>query len=344
MSIHSLRNAMNWALIVALVLGAGAIARAEDGQTGGKVIRIGHSDGDKAEPKLPPPDDGAGDRTLAPEMPKYWIGLLGGAITADNPLRAQLDLPEGQGLIVANVVPESPAAKAGLKQHDILLKANDKELRDMHDLVDLVLAEGPKKGQITLDIMRHNKRETVYITPEERPANAQVPQVDFNNGGGNGGFAFQGGDPGQIGELLKQFGGNMPMEFRNFGNGVIVGGGGGAANMPNGVSITVKKENGKPAQITVKRGEETWNVVGDDPESLKQLPEDLRPSVEQMVHGNGMKIHMPNFEQRLEGQGFSDGRLNERLERMEQRLEELQKRLGENHPAAEKSDNHADKK
>ena len=95
------------------------------------------------------------------------------------------------------------------------------------------------------------------------------------------------------------------MEFRNFGPGVIVGGGGqGVANMPNGVSISIQKQDDKPTHITVKRGDETWNVIGDDPESLKQLPEDLRPFVEQMLHGNGgMHIHMPNFEQRLGGTG-----------------------------------------
>ena len=110
------------------------------------------------------------------ELPKYWIGLLGGSISEDDPLRAQLDLPENQGLRVESVVPDSPAAKAGLKRHDIMLKANDQDLHEMSDLVELVVTEGAKKGQITLEVLRHNKRETVNLTPEERPANAPVPQ------------------------------------------------------------------------------------------------------------------------------------------------------------------------
>jgi membrane-associated protease RseP (regulator of RpoE activity) len=322
---------VEWALMVALVLGVGAVAQAQnDEPSDGKVVKIGRSDGDAAKPDLPPPNDGVPVPRV--QMPKYWIGLLGGTITPDNPLRAHLDLPENQGLIVANVVPDGPAAKAGLKQHDILLRANDADLHEMQDLVELVLSEGPKKGQLTLEILRHNKRETVYLTPEERPANAPVPQVDFNNGAGIGG-----GEMGLPNELLQQFGGQMPFAFRNFGNGVIVGGGEGMANMPNGVSVSIQKEDGKPAHITVKRGEETWEVVGEDPESLKQLPEDLRPFVERMVHGGGMKIDMPNFDRRIPGPAFEDGRLRERLERMEQRLEELQKRLsGEEH--ADKSD------
>jgi len=321
---------MSWALMSALVLGAGAMARANsEDQTEG-VVRIGKSNGSDARPNLPPPGVGRSDGPRA-ELPKYWIGLLGGAIPQESPLRAQLDLPENAGLIVANVVPDSPAAKAGLKQHDILLRANDKDLHEMPDLSELVMAQGPQKGQITLEVLRHNKRETVYLTPEERPADAQLPQADFNNGiGGAGGIG--GGELGLPQNLLEQFGGNLPMEFRNFGNGVIVGGGGqGAANMPNGVSVSVQKEDGQPAHITVKRGDETWNVVGNDPESLKQLPDDVRPFVEHMIQGNGGgSIHMPNFEHRLRGPGNGeDGRLGDRLERMEKRLEELQKRLGD---------------
>jgi hypothetical protein len=119
---------------------------------------------------------------------------------------------------------------------------------------------------------------------------------------------------------------------------MIVGGGEGVANVPNGVSVSVQKEEGQPAQITVKRGDETWNVVGDDPKSLEQLPEDVRPFVERMIQGDGVgRIQMPNFEHRLGGRGVEDGGLGDRLERMEKRLEELQKRLGNQHAPADKS-------
>jgi hypothetical protein len=341
MSYKSLRSAVNGALMLALILGAGTLARAEsDEKSDGKVVKIGRTDGDKESPDSPAPNG----RTFAPERqaPKYWIGMLGGQITPDNPLRAHLDLPEGEGLIVVNVVPDSPAAKAGLKQHDILLKANDKELHEMQDLVELVLSEGPNKGQIVLDVLRHNKHETVNMVPEERPANAQMPQVDFNNGGplGENGLGIPG-------ELLQQFGGNMPPEFRNFGNGVIVGGGGegqGVANVPNGVSISIQKQNGQPDRVTVKRGEETWTVVGDDPESLKQLPEDLRPSVEQMLRGNRAGTHfpMPNFERRMGGAGIGRSPIDERMNRIEKQLEALQKQLGD-HGNDHESHEHAEK-
>jgi len=320
------RGAVASALMAALVMGAGAAARASQDEAG-KVVKIGRTDEDRSTPEVP----------KQPTAPKYWIGLLGGQITADNPLRAHLDLPENQGLIVVNVVPESPAAKAGLKQHDILLRANDKDLHEMSDLVDLVLTEGAKKGQITLEISRHNKRVTVYLTPEERPANAPMPQPMAGNFGGN--FGGNGGELGIPQEFLQQFGGQLPMQFRNFGPGVIVGGEQAAAGVPNGVSVSINKQEGQPTHITVKRGDETWEVTGDDPESLKKLPEDLRPFVDQMLHGNdgGIKMHMPRFEGRVGVPGFENG-LQDRLERMERQMQELQKQLEGNHAPADGHD------
>jgi hypothetical protein len=97
--------------------------------------------------------------------------------------------------------------------------------------------------------------------------------------------------------------------------------------MPSGVSVSISKQEGQPTRITVKRGEETWEVVGDDPESLNQLPADLRPFVEQMLHGrslHGMNLRRPGQAVLPE---LGDGRLRERLERMEQRMQELQERL-----------------
>jgi len=328
MSKNWLQGGTEWALMVALVFGTGAIAQAQEDQPDGPVIHIGPADGNAAASE----DinvQGIPDQPQQ-EVPKYWIGLLAGAISPDHPLRAHVEIPEGQGLLVANVVPDSPASKAGLKVHDIILRANDSDLHDMNELIELVLTGGESKSQIALEVLRRGQRETVYITPEERPANLSQPQAGAGGGGFGQEFNIPGG--GDARELLREFG-NMPFEFRNFGPGMIVGRGGmghgmGVAGMPNGVSVSIQKEDDKAPRITVKRGDDTWEVVGDDPESLKQLPEDLRPFVEQMLQGGaGGSMGFGREMGRGEMPGFGDGRLRERLERMEQRMQELQERL-----------------
>ncbi|HEX5471835.1 MAG TPA: PDZ domain-containing protein [Lacipirellulaceae bacterium] len=316
MSTTYLRGATNAALITALVLGGGVIARAQTDNSNGKVVRIGHADAAEARPNMPPPV--APDQQRA-EKPDYWIGLLGGAIPADNALRAQLNLPEHQGLLVAGVVPNSPAEKAGLKKYDILMKANGADLHEMTDLVNLVKSEGAKNGHIALDVLRSGKHVTVQITPEKTPDNAPLAYSEPNEDESTPGM------PGMPRGFFQQFGGNQPFDFRSFGPGVIVGGGQGIANMPNGVSINIQKQNDQPTHITVKRGNDTWDIVGDDPESLKKLPNDLRPFVEQMLHG---QMNMPIPPIGPNGPSAVDGNhLRQRMERMEQQLQEMQRRL-----------------
>lgn len=328
MSVKHFRGVLEWALMVSMVLGTGVLAQAQQAQgepEGGPVIQIGRPDGGEQPPHVPPP----GPR---PEVPKHWIGLLFGEIGPDSALRAHLDLPEGQGLLIDRVMPNSPADKAGLKRHDILLRANDKELRNKQDLVELVTTEGEKGGQIALEVLRRGHRETVYVTPEERPADAMLPPGPPSFGGE---FGPPGGVPFPQ-DLLREFG-PEGFEFRQFGPGVILGGRGlGLPNMPHGVSISIMKEGDQPPRIIVKRGDETWEVVGDDPKSLEQLPDDLRPLVENMLHG-GPRIDLRGIRPGVPQPEFGDGRLRERLERMERRMQELQERLlGKEKGAVEK--------
>ena len=79
----------------------------------------------------------------------------------------------------------------------------------MADLKDLVRTQGDQKGQITLEVLRHGKRDTVYVTPEERPANVG------QQGGIGGGFGGFGGGEGFGRGFGGEFGG-MPGELRQF--------------------------------------------------------------------------------------------------------------------------------
>ncbi len=345
MSWSYLHGACRWALAVGLVFGAGVLAQAEE-KSEGKVVQIGRAD-QPERPALPPGAEDEGEPSR-PAPPKFWIGLLGGAIPADHPLRSHVDLPEQQGLLVANVVPKSPADKAGLKQYDILLKGNGNDLHEMKDLIDLVMSEGAKKGEIKLDVLRRGKHETIVLKPKDRPTDVAM---ESGEGGGGGGFAFGqqltpggplGGQPG-----MPRPSGPMQFNFRNFGPGVIVGGDP-FAGLPNGVSISVQKQTGQPTHIVVQRGEDKWDITGDDPESLKKLPEDLQPAVERMLHGGGGGmggamggpggIRIPNFPSPGPGLGPDPNRMLEQLQRMEKQLNEMQQRMnGRNNPPVEDS-------
>jgi hypothetical protein len=73
----------------------------------------------------------------------------------------QLDLPKGQGLVVAEVEKDSAAARAGVKQHDILLEVNGKavpsDVPELRKLLGDVKADAP----VDVVVLRKGKKETL---------------------------------------------------------------------------------------------------------------------------------------------------------------------------------------
>jgi membrane-associated protease RseP (regulator of RpoE activity) len=99
-----------------------------------------------------------------PEAPAFWIGLSVAPI--EPTLRAQLQLPRKSGLTVTSVVAGGPAAKAGIRPHDILLKIDGEEMTDQAKLVQVVQARGEKA--IPVELLREGKNQTIEVTPETR--------------------------------------------------------------------------------------------------------------------------------------------------------------------------------
>jgi hypothetical protein len=97
---------------------------------------------------------------------EYWIGIDG--VAPDDALRAQLELPAGQGLLINQVVEDSPAAKAGLKQYDLLLACQDTPLSGIADLAKII--DEKKETLLALRLIRGGKRIIIEITPQRRPA------------------------------------------------------------------------------------------------------------------------------------------------------------------------------
>src|SRR4051812_26021812 len=51
------------------------------------------------------------------------------------------DLPRGQGVVVTHVLPDSPATRAGLRRHDVLLEYNASKIRDCEHFARLIQAD-----------------------------------------------------------------------------------------------------------------------------------------------------------------------------------------------------------
>jgi hypothetical protein len=134
-------------------------------------------------------------------------------------------------------------------------------------------------------------------------------------------------------------------------------------NVPSGVSVSITRQGEGPAEITVKKGDQTWKLKSDDEDALKKLPDDLRPFVQQMLEGTrpgqagrlgAMRFNFGDLEgvlpENLDLDAFqidqqelqkraeevrkrtesASQELLKRMEEMEKRMQELQQQLQEN--------------
>jgi S1-C subfamily serine protease len=87
--------------------------------------------------------------------------------------------PEGAkqpGVMVREINPDGPAAKAGLKEGDEIVKAGDKDVKDYQDLTDIVGSHKPG-DKLTLHVLRDGKEQQFTVTLGER-AERQGPRTE----------------------------------------------------------------------------------------------------------------------------------------------------------------------
>ena len=79
---------------------------------------------------------------------RYWIGVkfFDFSEEASEALRSQLNLEKGRGLVVSDVVAESPAAKAGLKKYDVIVTVGEQPVGKPSELVKAV--DAAKQGEL----------------------------------------------------------------------------------------------------------------------------------------------------------------------------------------------------
>jgi hypothetical protein len=81
-------------------------------------------------------------------------------------LLAQLDLPKGEGVIITEVVPGTPAEKGGIKANDILLSLGGKVVPAEDALRTKMIAALPA-GTTEAVVLRKGKKETLKLTLAE---------------------------------------------------------------------------------------------------------------------------------------------------------------------------------
>ncbi|UYY76086.1 Do family serine endopeptidase [Sphingomonas sp. R1] len=107
-----------------------------------------------------------------------YLGIAMQDLTKD--LAAGFGLPSDRGTLVARVEPGQPAEKAGIKQGDVIVRVNGKDVTPEQTLSYIVSNVAPGT-RIPVELIRDGKRQTVNVTVATRPPEEQLAQFDPND-------------------------------------------------------------------------------------------------------------------------------------------------------------------
>jgi len=107
-----------------------------------------------------------------------YLGVVPRDIDEEMVLYFDLDRP--RGVFVKLVSPDTPAAKAGLKAKDLILKFGDEEIRNLNHL-KIIIARSDENKPIPLEVLREGERIQLDVRlaqkPSPRPRSAPTPKL-----------------------------------------------------------------------------------------------------------------------------------------------------------------------
>jgi serine protease Do len=292
---------------------------------------------DNAPP--PPPVDQPADKLpefklpeapVAPPKPEAeakeesaFLGVVSGEVP--ELLADHLDLKSGEGIVVRSLVPDGPAAKAGIAVNDVIIKVAGDPVGSPLDMSTRI--SGHKAGEkVTLDLIHKGKATQLDVTLGVRPAEiaaAEAQPLDRMNldgfpkeladrvrdaiAGNIGGLDLKiDEDKAQLEQLRKQLQKQMgaldpnafvPPAANGAGKIRIQGGGKLIMRDPQG-SIEVKSaDGGKEVTMRDQQGKVTWSGPWDTDQDKAAAPADVQKRMDSLnldtkFDGNGLRLQM----------------------------------------------------
>jgi serine protease Do len=105
------------------------------------------------------------------KVSRGWLGVQIQEVTPA--IASSLGLQGEHGALVAVITPDSPGAKAGLKQGDVIMTFNGNEVSRLRDLPRLVAETAPDTG-VKMQVWRNGQPVELHATLGELPNNEQV--------------------------------------------------------------------------------------------------------------------------------------------------------------------------
>jgi len=108
----------------------------------------------------------ASGKTGGKAVPRPWLGAKLQTVTAD--IADSMGLKRPSGALIANVTPDSPAARASLKPGDLIVSVDGQNVEDPNAF-DYRFATKPPGGTARLGIVRGGREQTVTVALQIAP-------------------------------------------------------------------------------------------------------------------------------------------------------------------------------
>jgi serine protease Do len=95
------------------------------------------------------------------KVTRAWLGITIQSVTPE--LAKSFGLEESTGALVAEVTPDSPAAKAGIERGDVVISFNNIQIKDSHELPALV-AQNPVGTPAEVTVLRGGRKQSFTVT------------------------------------------------------------------------------------------------------------------------------------------------------------------------------------
>ena len=109
------------------------------------------------------------------QVTRGWLGVQVQDVTRE--LAESFGMKRPHGALVARVLPDSPAEKAGLQEYDVIKEVDGKRIEDAQELTNLIASYQPST-EINIEILRDGKMKSMSVKLDERPeSNSETPRA-----------------------------------------------------------------------------------------------------------------------------------------------------------------------
>src|SRR5437762_14281238 len=229
------------------------------------------------QPPAPPHAPGMpGHHEKAPKVPMTCLGVETSQVP--DVVSEQLGLVKGLGLVVEYVVPDSPAASAGIQQNDILKMLNDQILIEPSQLRKLLqtFSDGT---DVTLTILRKGQEQKITV----KLAKKEMPQRHSMMPGENHDGHWDFDETGDLGEQMQELKEQLKEQLGDAQRGIIRG------------AVIQAHEAAKRAREDARRAAREIRILSNDNGTLKATKIDLGKAQIVFCDGKGeMKLENVN--------------------------------------------------